>query len=40
MIPRFLRQLPRHELKLVPTQIAYPAAVREAARRLLRTAIP
>jgi hypothetical protein len=40
VIPRILRHLPRHELKLVPTQIAYPAAVREAARRMLRTAIP
>jgi hypothetical protein len=40
LIPRILRHLPRHELKLVPTQIAYPLAVREAARRMLRTAIP
>jgi hypothetical protein len=35
-IPRILRLLPRHELKLVPTQTAYSAAVREVARRMLR----
>jgi hypothetical protein len=35
-IPRVLRQLPRHELKLVPSQTAYSAAVREVARRMLR----
>ena len=34
-IPRILRMLPRHELKLVPMQTAYPAAVRDAARRVL-----
>ncbi|HEY4242741.1 MAG TPA: hypothetical protein VGM88_23155 [Kofleriaceae bacterium] len=33
---RVLRMLPRHELKLVPTQAAYPSPVRDAARRLLR----
>ena len=36
-IPRVLRQLSAHELKLVPAQTAYPLAVREAARRLLRS---
>jgi hypothetical protein len=40
MIPRILRHLSRQELKLVPNQLAYPAAVRDAARRLLRTSIP
>jgi hypothetical protein len=35
-IPRVLRMLPRHELKLVPTQTAYPAGVRDVARRMLR----
>lgn len=34
-IPRVLRLLPKHELKLVPLQTAYPIAVRDAARRLL-----
>lgn len=34
--PRILRLLPKHELKLATTQTAYPAAVREHARRLLR----
>jgi hypothetical protein len=33
---KVLRLLPKHELKLVPTQTAYPSAVRDAARRLLR----
>jgi len=33
---KLLRLLPRHELKLVPTQTAYPAPIRDAARRLLR----
>ena len=37
-IPRVLRLMPRHELRLVPAQTAYPAAVREAARRMLREA--
>lgn len=36
MIPRVLRMLPKHELKLVPTQTAYPPAVRDVARKLLR----
>jgi hypothetical protein len=36
MIPRVLRMLPKHELKLVPTQTAYPPAVRDLARKLLR----
>lgn len=35
-IPKLLRLLPRHELKLVPSQTAYPQAVRDWARRLLR----
>jgi hypothetical protein len=39
-IPRVLRQLPAHELKLVPAQTAYPYAVRECARRLLRAMTP
>jgi hypothetical protein len=34
-IPRVLRLLPKHELKLVPMQTAYPLAVRDVARRLL-----
>jgi Tfp pilus assembly protein PilZ len=34
-IKRVLRAIPRHELKLVPRQTAYSAAVRDAARRLL-----
>ncbi|HEY1557675.1 MAG TPA: hypothetical protein VGF94_22740 [Kofleriaceae bacterium] len=33
---RVLRLLPRHELKLVPTQTAYPHPVRDVARRILR----
>jgi len=36
MIPRILRLLPKHELRLVPQQTAYPAAVRDVARRLLK----
>jgi hypothetical protein len=36
MIPRVLRMLPRHELKLVPLQTAYATAVRDVARRMLR----
>ena len=38
MIPRILRHLPKHELKLVPVQLAYPAAVREIARKLIKAA--
>lgn len=36
MIPRILRLLPKHELKLVPSQSAYSLAVRDAARKLLK----
>ena len=36
MIPRVLRLLPKHELRVVPQQTAYPAAVRDAARRMLK----
>jgi hypothetical protein len=36
MIGRVLRLLPRHELKLVPAQLAYPAPVRDVARRMLK----
>jgi hypothetical protein len=36
MIPRILRLLPKHELKLVPNQSAYALAVRDAARKLLK----
>ncbi|MBA3392585.1 MAG: hypothetical protein H0T89_08075 [Deltaproteobacteria bacterium] len=35
-IIRVLRMLPKHELKLASTQTAYPHAVRDAARRLLK----
>jgi hypothetical protein len=35
-IPRVLRLLSKQELRLVPTQTAYPVSVREGARRLLR----
>lgn len=35
-IARVLRELPKPELKLVPQQTSYPAAVREAAGKLLR----
>lgn len=35
-IPKLLRLLPRHELRLLPTATAYPVAVRDWARRLLR----
>jgi hypothetical protein len=35
-IVKVLRFLPRHELKLATVQTAYPPAVRDAARRLLR----
>ncbi len=37
LISRVLRLLPRHELKIVPGQLAYPAAVRDVARRMLKT---
>jgi hypothetical protein len=30
--------LPKHELKLAATQTAYPHAVRDAAKRLVRSA--
>jgi hypothetical protein len=35
-ILRILRLLPKHELKLAAIQTAYPHAVRDAARRMLR----
>jgi hypothetical protein len=35
-ILRVLRLLPKHELKLAGTQTAYPFAVRDAAKRMLR----
>jgi hypothetical protein len=35
-IVRVLRMLPKHELKLAMTQTAYPYAVRDAARRLMK----
>lgn len=38
MIPRVLRMLPKHELRVVPTQTAYPFGVRDAARKLLKGA--
>ena len=38
MIPRILRLMPKHELKLVPTQTVYSAAVRDQARRMLKDA--
>jgi len=38
MIPRILRILPKHELRLVPNQTAYPSSVRDAARKLLKDA--
>ena len=34
-IIKVLRLMPKHELKLTPKQVAYPAAVRDAAKRLL-----
>jgi hypothetical protein len=37
VIPRVLRHLPKAELKLATTQLAYPALVREAARRMLKS---
>lgn len=36
--PRILRLLAKHELKLACSQTAYPAAIRDQARRLLRGA--
>ena len=38
-ILRVLRMLPKHELKLATTQTAYPYAVRDAAKRLLKDQI-
>jgi hypothetical protein len=35
-VPRILRLLPKHELRMVPAQSAYPSPVREAARRMIR----
>ncbi|HUH05470.1 MAG TPA: hypothetical protein VML75_25920 [Kofleriaceae bacterium] len=35
MVEKVLRATPKHELKLIPKQTAYPHPVREAARRLL-----
>ncbi len=35
MIEKVLRVTPKHELKLLPKQTAYPAQVREVARRML-----
>lgn len=35
MVEKVLRATPKHELKLIPKQTAYPHAVRDAARRLL-----
>ena len=34
-ILKILRLMPKHELKLTPKQVAYTAAVRDAAKRLL-----
>jgi hypothetical protein len=39
MYPRVLRHLSKQELKLATTQIAYPNAVREAARRLIKSQV-
>ncbi len=36
MVLKVLRATPKHELKLVPKQTAYPAGVRQVARRLLK----
>lgn len=36
-ILRVLRLMPKHELKLAATMTAYPNAVRDAAKRLLKT---
>jgi Tfp pilus assembly protein PilZ len=35
VVDKVLRATPKHELKLIPKQTAYPHAVRDAARRLL-----
>jgi hypothetical protein len=35
MVDKVLRATPKHELKLVPKQTAYPPAVRDAANRML-----
>jgi hypothetical protein len=35
-VMRVLRLVPKHELKLAAVQTAYPHAVRDAAKRLLR----
>jgi len=36
MIVKVLRLMPKHELKLVPSQTTYPTAVRNTARRLFK----
>lgn len=36
-VAKVLRAMPKGELRLVPRQTAYPAQIREAARRLLRS---
>ena len=36
LAPRVLRHLPKIELKLAQSQVAYPVAVREAAKRMVR----
>ncbi|MBN2718645.1 MAG: hypothetical protein JXX14_22560 [Deltaproteobacteria bacterium] len=36
-IPRVLKTMPAQELKLVPKQMGYTAAVRETARRMIRS---
>jgi len=36
MIVKVLRLMPKHELKLVPSQTTYPSAVRSTARRLFK----
>ncbi len=36
LIVKVLRLMPKHELKLVPTQTTYPTAVRHTARRLFK----
>ena len=36
VVERVLRAMPRSELQLVPQQTAYPAAVRQAAKRMLQ----
>jgi hypothetical protein len=37
LITKILRATPKAELKLVPKQTAYPALVRQAAKRMLQT---